>query len=162
MVHLTPISAVFNTYSKAKDLIFFGLSEAKSSMIFFLFCKSDYIKITFATWGWDTKPKKFKRSEKWRKFKSFTSEYVLNTVKMGTDHWKDKCNVNVYQIQLKKIGLHSHNTYPSNGLSPSLLYSKHILKLRIWIEEYCATCCFHLFQLSVGFPTFTYTNNNYH
>ena len=29
-------------------------------------------------------------------------------------------------------------------------------------EEYCATCCFHLFQLSVVFPTFTYTNNNYH
>ena len=34
--------------------------------------------------------------------------------------------------------------------------------LRKSTEEYCATCCFHLFQLSVVFPTFSYTNNNYH
>ena len=45
MVHLTPISAVFNTYSKAKDFkIFFGLSEAKSSMIFFYFVNQTTLK----------------------------------------------------------------------------------------------------------------------
>ena len=71
--------------------------------------------------------------QNWRKFKSLTLEYVLNKLKMGTDHLKDKCYVNVTPIFNCIFKTHSRYTYPSNGPSPSLLYLKHILKWRIWI-----------------------------
>ena len=61
MVHLTPIFAVFNTYSKAKNSIFFWIEKSEILSNFFYVFQT--LLIIHLTWVWDAKPKKIQAKQ---------------------------------------------------------------------------------------------------